>query len=322
MKMPTKTSVNVVLLILLLAVGPAMFYVGVRANASSSSFSLSPNELLSGSQIIFASGFENGFSDWTVTGGMPSLVASPVYAGSYAMKCSDQYSSIAVIRIPAQNTVFAEGEFRIDQNIAGQITLIRFSDATDNPLASAAISFVNGHSQVVMENYQPSYTYNSFQTDIPANAWFTLGLYVTPDFTVLYYNDVAVRTIYQAATPAINSVGVGMFWGTGSYTGNLYVDNVQVGGFLTSSTVTPNPSSSMNPSPTPNPSSITPTPTPTLAPGETPSPTPVPTSDDSSSLLSPERLPETLMVSGPAISVLAAFALVLYNPKFFGKTHW
>ena len=39
--------------------------------------------------IIFSSGFEDGFNSWTATSGGVSIVTSPVYSGSFAMKCSD-----------------------------------------------------------------------------------------------------------------------------------------------------------------------------------------------------------------------------------------
>src|SRR5208283_751580 len=63
----------------------------------------------------------------------------------------------------------------------------------------------------------------------------------------IYMNDVKLTGVSQTNIPATATVKVGMFWGDGSYNGNLYVDNVQIGsssGSTSSPTSTPTPTTS------------------------------------------------------------------------------
>ena len=327
MKRQTQTYVNIFLLILLLIVGPAMFYVGVHASGDDANNSLNWNfnQLLSSSQIVFQSGFEDGFNSWTSTNGYqsPVIVSSPVYSGSYAMQCSDVYTSQAIISNPnfgSMHNLFAEAEFRLDKALVGSEALIAYFDPTGNPIATVGLSNINNQLFETVEVYQPSYpdhVYSQFEitSQLQSNTWFSVALSLTTTSCTAYFNDQPSPTInINSAAPTIKSVAVGMFYGTGTYgvyTGNLYVDKVQIG-TLTS---TPTPTPTSNSSPTPTPTATLPGSTPT----PTPSTTPLPTNSNPISI---NRLPESLEVGGPAISILAALGLVLANPQFFGRTKW
>ena len=51
----------------------------------------------------------------------------------------------------------------------------------------------------------------------------------TAGSATIYLNDQQLAATSVANIPATASVCVGMFWGDGAYTGNLYIDDVQIG---------------------------------------------------------------------------------------------
>jgi hypothetical protein len=215
------------------------------------------------STSVFSSGFENGFNSWTSTSGGVSVVSSPVYSGSYAMKCSDSWGSLATVSIGTQSEAYTEAEFNFDRNFAGSQTLIAYFNGNGNPSVLMGIFVQSGKVFVFVEDKLPSYSYSQYQlTGVTPGTWYKFALDASATSATLYVNDQKLGGISQANIPATATVKIGTFWGDGSYTGNLYIDNVQIGS-SSGSTSTSNPTPTPSASPTSTP---TPTPTPTSAP--------------------------------------------------------
>ena len=213
-------------------------------------------------------------------------------------------------------SLFAEGKFRLDKSPAGSETLIAFFDQSGNPSFAVTLSVIGSQTFLGLEQLNPdTYTQYDITSSIQANTWYSVALSLTPTSITGYFNDQAGPTIHiNTENPTIKSVAVGMFFGTGTYgiyTGNMYVDNIQIGTLSNSPSPTPSASPTPSTSPTPTITGTTPTPT--------PSTTVLPTNSNPISI---NRLPESLEVGGPAISILAALGLVLANPQFFGRTKW
>jgi len=178
---------------------------------------------------IFTSGFENGFNSWTSTYGGVSVVTSPVYQGNYSMKCSDPWGSLAAKKIGQQTETYTSAEFRFDQNVAGDQTLIAYRNWAGNPTASMGISVQSGRIYLFVQTILPSYSYNQYElTGFTPGTWYKFALDASATSAAVYLNDKQVASVTQANIPATDAVNVGMFWGTGTYNGNLYVDNVQI----------------------------------------------------------------------------------------------
>jgi hypothetical protein len=58
--------------------------------------------------------------------------------------------------------------------------------------------------------------------------WYKFALDASANSASIYMNGQKLASISQTNTPATASVSVGIFWGNGVYTGNLYIDNVQI----------------------------------------------------------------------------------------------
>ena len=215
---------------------------------------------------IFSSGFEDGFNSWTSTYGGVSIVSSPVYSGNYAMKCSDPWGSQATISIGTQSETYTEAEFYFDQNFAGSQTLIAYFNGNGNPSVSMGLSVQSGKVYLFVDDALPSYSYSQTQlSSLTPGTWYEFALDASATSATIYMNGAKLVSISQTNIPATATVKVGMFWGDGSYNGNLYVDNVQIG---SSSGSTSSPTSTPTPTATP-----APTPTPTATPTSTPIPT-------------------------------------------------
>jgi hypothetical protein len=188
----------------------------------------------SGATIDFSSGFENGFENnfdgWTATYGSPTIVSSPVYSGNKAMLCSNPYSSQAYISGVQQSHMFAQAKFMLTKNMVGMETLIAFFDSNDFPAATLMINVVGGGVYLGVMTLLPSYSYAQYDVtgSLSANTWFLVALESSSSGCTIYFNGVAVQSVSKQDFPSIGAVSIGMFWGEGSYTGNLYVDNVQI----------------------------------------------------------------------------------------------
>ena len=183
----------------------------------------------SGSTIIFSSGFEDGFNGWTATHGGVSVVSSPVYSGSYAMKCSDPWGSQAIESVGTQSETYTSAEFWFDQSFVGSQSLIAYFDGNGNPTVSMGLSVQSGNVFAFVQTNLPSYTYSQYQIGyLSSNTWVKFALDASATSATIYLGDQQLTSISQNNIPATASVSVGMFWGDGSYAGNLYVDNVQI----------------------------------------------------------------------------------------------
>jgi hypothetical protein len=222
----------------------------------------------SGVASVFSSGFEDGLSSWTATYGGVSVVSSPVYSGSYALKCTDPSASRVFRTVGSLVKTYTEAEFYFDRAVAGSETFIAYLNANGNPTASMGLSVQSGVVYAFVQTSLPSYSYSQYRlAGITAGTWTKLALDASATSAKIYVNDVQVASVSQANIPATASVIVGMFYGDGGYSGNLYIDNVQVGSSSASSSTpasTPTPTPSPTPTPTPKPvATATPTPTPT-----------------------------------------------------------
>ena len=251
------------ILIVLLSAGLIACVIGIHSSlaypSSSSSSSTFPNDaLLSGSQILFQNGFENGLTSWSQVSGSPApvTVSSPVYAGSYALECSDPQNSMVTTTIPSESSVYAEAEFQLDQLLTwgSQTTqpqgehLIAFYDQFDNPIGDIGLSCDNNnHLRLEIETFNPSqYSYYDISNLFQLKTWFSVGFGVTDSICTGYFNDVAVTSFYLSnSLPAVNSVAFGMFYASGdiAYPGHIFVDNAQIGLLNSSPNTTPSPSS-------------------------------------------------------------------------------
>jgi hypothetical protein len=179
---------------------------------------------------VFSSGFEDGFNSWTSTSGGVSVVSSPVYSGSYAMRCSDPWGSLATKSIAIQSETYASAEFCFDKSFVGTQTLITYYNGNGNPSVSMGLTVQGGRVFVFVQAILPSYSYSQYQlTGVTSGTWYKFALDASATSAAVYMNDVKLVGVSQASIPASAMVKIGMFWGDGSYTGNLYVDNVQIG---------------------------------------------------------------------------------------------
>ncbi len=213
------------------------------------------SDTLTISNVFFSNGFENGFTGWTTTYGSPSIISSPVYAGSSAMKATDGSQAYQWITQPLSST-YADAKFRFE-SFVGNEGFIALFDQADAPLAAIYLDKRGTDFYLAINLYLPTYQYAEAQINIQDNTWFTLGLEVNQNNCVGYYNDAATVNIASANIPTANAASIGMFWGDGQQN-YVFVDNVQIG-------------STSGSSPTPQPTTQ---PTPTTSP--TPIPTPVP----------------------------------------------
>ena len=182
------------------------------------------------SASIFASGFEDGFNSWNKTYGGAIVVSSPVYSGNYSMKCSGPMGSLATRSIGMQSGTLTEAEFYFDCNIAGSQTLIAYFNANGDPSVSMGISVQEGRVFAYVQSVLPSYAYSQYElTGITSGTWTKFALDVSATSAAIYMYNQKLTSISQTNIPAAASVGVGMFWSDGSYKGNLYIDNVQIG---------------------------------------------------------------------------------------------
>ena len=182
------------------------------------------------SASVFASGFEDGFNSWNKTYGGALVVSSPVYSGNYSMKCSGPMGSLATKSIGKQSGTLTEAEFYFDGNIAGSQTLIAYFNANGDPSVSMGISVQSGRVFAFVQSILPSYSYSQYElTGFTSGTWVKFALGVSATSATIYMYNQKLTSISQTAIPVTASVGVGMFWGDGSYKGNLYIDNVQIG---------------------------------------------------------------------------------------------
>jgi peptidoglycan/xylan/chitin deacetylase (PgdA/CDA1 family) len=178
--------------------------------------------------ISFSDGFENSFSSWTGTSGGVSVVSSPVYSGNYAMK-AEYWGSQASKSIAVQSETYTEAQFCFDHNVAGQQTLIAYFNANGQPSVSMGISVQSGSVFVFAQTILPSYSYRQYQlTGITPGTWIKFALDASATSASIYLNGQQLTSLSQTNIPSTAKVSVGIFWGNGIYTGNLYVDNVQV----------------------------------------------------------------------------------------------
>jgi hypothetical protein len=177
---------------------------------------------------LFSNGFENGFNDWTATSGGVHIVSSPVYSGSYAMR-AEYWGSQATESIGSQSETYTSAEFYLDQNLAGQQTLIAYFDTNGNPTVSMGLSVQSGNVFIFVQTSLPSYSYRQYQlTGIIPGTWNKFALDASATSATIYLNDQQLTSLSQTNIPTTTSVGIGLFWASCSYTGNLYIDNVQI----------------------------------------------------------------------------------------------
>ena len=145
-----------------------------------------PNGLTS----VFSSGFEDGFNSWASTTGGASVVSSPVYSGSYAMKCSDSWGSLATVSVGTQSETYTEAEFNFDHNFAGSQTLIAYFNGNGNPSVSMGLSVQSGNVYVFVEDKLPSYSYSQYQlTGVTPGTWYKFALDASATSAAIYLND-------------------------------------------------------------------------------------------------------------------------------------
>ena len=202
---------------------------------------------------VFSSGFEDGFNSWTSASGGVSVVSSPIYSGSYAMRCSDPWGSQATESIGTQSEAYTEAEFNFDHNFAGSQTLIAYFNGNGNPSAIMGLSVQSGKVYLFVEAMLPSYQYAQYPlTGVTPGTWYNFALDVSASSATIYLNDQKLTSVSQTNIPATATVKIGMFWGDGAYSGNLYIDNVQISGSSGGTS-----DSTPTPSPSPNPTSST-----------------------------------------------------------------
>ena len=178
---------------------------------------------------LFYSGFEYGFNSWTATYGGVSVVSSPVFSGKYALKCSDPWWSQAIESVGTQGETYTSAEFYFDRNIAGSQTLIAYFNGNGDPSVSMGISVQSGRVVVFVLTLLPIYSYRQYElTGVTPSNWYKFALDASSTSAAIYVNNQEVTSISQSNIPATASVSVGMFWGNGAYTGNLYIDSVQI----------------------------------------------------------------------------------------------
>jgi hypothetical protein len=187
-----------------------------------------PMSTNTGTSLLY-NGFEDAFSNWTSTHGSTSIVSSPVYRGNYAMKCSDTWNSQAIKAIGSQSETYTSAQFYFDKNIAGSQTLIAYFNANGDPSASLGIMVQSGKLYLFVQVFLPTYTYRQYELkEISSGTWNKFALDASTTSVDIYVNSQIFASIDKLSMPATALVGVGMFWGNGIYTGNLYVDNVQI----------------------------------------------------------------------------------------------
>ena len=180
--------------------------------------------------IIFSNGFEDGFTSWTATQGGASIVTSPVHSGNYSMKCSNPWGSQATKTIPAQSKTYAEAQFYFSQDFAGSQSLIAFFDANGNPTVEMGLSVQSGKLFAYVQTNLPSYSYSQYPLlGLLPETWYKFALDASETSATVYLDGQQLADTSLPNIPATASVGVGMFWGDGSYKGNLYIDSVQIG---------------------------------------------------------------------------------------------
>jgi hypothetical protein len=178
---------------------------------------------------LLSSGFEDGFNSWTATHGGVSVVTSPVYSGNYSMKCSDPWGSQAIESIGTQSHTYTEAEFYFDHNVAGSQALIAYLNGNGDPSVAMGISVQSGRLFVFVQDILPSYSYSQYElTGVTPSNWYKFALDASSTSAAIYVNSQKLTSISQTNIPATASVSVGLFYGNGRYTGNLYVDNVQI----------------------------------------------------------------------------------------------
>jgi hypothetical protein len=93
------------------------------------------------------------------------------------------------------------------------------------------ISVQSGRVFVFVQTILPSYSYSQYELTgfFTPGTWNKFALDVSPTSATIYVNNHQVTSLTQKNIPATDSVNIGMFWGNGAYTGNLYIDNVQIG---------------------------------------------------------------------------------------------
>jgi len=102
-------------------------------------------------------------------------------------------------------------------------------DGNGNPTVSMGISAQSGSAYIFVQTMLPSYSYRQYQlTGITPGTWNKLALDSSATSVTIYVNNQDVTSISQTNIPATTTVSIGMFWGDSSYTGNLYIDNVQI----------------------------------------------------------------------------------------------
>jgi hypothetical protein len=142
---------------------------------------------------------------------------------------AEYWGSQATESIGVQSEVYTQAEFYLDQDFAGSQTLIAYFDANGHPTVAMGISVQSGSVFAFVQTILPSYSYSQTQiTSLNPGTWYNLALDVSANSATIYLNGQLLTSLSQANIPATASVGVGMFWGNGAYTGNLYVDNVQI----------------------------------------------------------------------------------------------
>ena len=193
--------------------------------------------------FIFSSGFEDGFNSWTATSGSVSIVSSPVYSGSYAMKCSDSYGSTATVYLGTQIETYTEAQFCFSQDVAGSQTLIAYFNDAGTPTVSLGISVQGGRAYLFVEDKLPSNSYAQYPlSGVVPGTWYSFALDASASSASIFVNGAQVAGVSQPNIPATATMRIGIFWGDCVYTGNLYIDNVQVAsasGSTSSSTSTP-----------------------------------------------------------------------------------
>ena len=180
--------------------------------------------------ITFSNGFEDGFNSWTATQGGASIATSPVHSGNYSMKCSNPWGSQATKSIAAQSKTYAEAQFYFSQDFAGSQSLIAFFDANGNPTVEMGLSVQSGKLFAYLQTNLPSYSYSQYPLlGLLPETWYKFALDASETSATIYLDGQQLADTSLPNIPATASVGVGMFWGDGSYKGNLYIDSVQIG---------------------------------------------------------------------------------------------
>ena len=145
------------------------------------------------------------------------------------MKCYDSWGSQAAESIGSHSETYTEAMFYFDQNFAGSETLISYFNANGNPTASMGVSVQSGKIYVFVQTTLPTSGYGQYQlTGLSPGTWNKFALDVSATSATIYLNGQQLTAISQSNIPSTASVSIGMFWGSCVYTGNLYVDNVQI----------------------------------------------------------------------------------------------